>query len=768
MRAHRGLSKARSCKETGAEWLSHAARLSVACLAGALVAAAPTAAANMALANAPAPRMIAAPGKVPQAFGAFPMAKAAAGSPGVRSASASSADYVAGEVLVRFATPGGLSAASHSAAIDAAGGEFSRPVKGAPGLELVTLKKGVSVEQAVASYSGQPGVAYAQPNYILRSSVVDLPNDPRFPTMWALRNTGQANLDGSESGTPGADISAPAAWSVTTGSKDVVVAVVDTGVDYNHPDLHNNMWVNQAEAGGAPGLDDDGNGYIDDIYGIDAYNGDSDPADDAGHGTHCAGTIGAVGNNGLGVTGINWNVSIMAVKDAGSNGVGTDAAAIEAIDYATQMGADIISCSWGGGGYEGDALWEAMARSRALFVCAAGNAGVDIDQMPVYPAAYKLDNIIAVAATDNRDRLADFSDYSAASVDLAAPGVDVTSTVPAIYTWAPVSSDAFGSLAAWDTSEYSAHPWTASSARYTSGPSSAANSWYGNNAFDWLFSSTPVDLSGGAPAYRMRFKYWLDLEPGSDDLYVLASTDNVEFVPIASATGNSEGWHEAELNLTDFAGNDTVYLAFVLLSDDQNSRAYEGAYIDDLTIEKAVSSSYTEAYDSYSGTSMATPHVTGVAALVKAANPDRTTSQLKASILGNVDPLPGLAGKVKTGGRLNAFKALTGSVVVPSAITIKSNVGTTYIGKVATLSGAVSPVDLIGTNIVVYVMKPGKTYWTYSSNRTAYALGFGGAWQYKYTFKRGMTKGLYRFRAVVPPRAGFLTSTSSTLSVRLK
>ena len=248
------------------------------------------------------------------------------------------------------------------------------------------------------------------------------PNDPDFAKLWGLS---------SNSG-----INAPAAWDISTGSRDIVVAVVDTGADYTHRDLANNMWVNSNEIAGN-GIDDDGNGYIDDIYGIDSANGDSDPMDDNGHGTHVSGTIGAVGNNSLGVIGVNWDTRIMPLKFLTASGSGALSGAITALDYAANMkrrGVPIrvVNASWGGGGYS-QALYNAIARLKDLdiiFVAAAGNEANDNDASPSYPANYDLSNVVSVAAIDPNHNLASFSNYGAASVDIAAPGTGILSTYP--------------------------------------------------------------------------------------------------------------------------------------------------------------------------------------------------------------------------------------------------------------------------------------------------------------------------------------------------
>ena len=231
-------------------------------------------------------------------------------------------------------------------------------------------------------------------------------------------------------------ISAPQAWAKTTGSNTVVIAVLDTGVDYNHPDLAANIWTNTKEVTGNT-LDDDKNGYIDDVRGWNFVDKNNNPMDTNGHGTACAGIAGAIGNNNLGIAGMDWNVRVLPLKVIGSQGYGYESDAIDAILYANQAGADVISISWGGSGFD-QALKDAIDASPALVVCAAGNSGQDNDNSPVYPASYASANIISVAASDQNDNLASFSNYGTVSVDIAAPGVDIYSTKPGSQ-YGPVS-----------------------------------------------------------------------------------------------------------------------------------------------------------------------------------------------------------------------------------------------------------------------------------------------------------------------------------------
>jgi subtilisin family serine protease/subtilisin-like proprotein convertase family protein len=285
------------------------------------------------------------------------------------------------------------------------------------------LGAGTSVETALAAFRASPYVAYAEPDYTLR--IAATPNDAQFNSLWGLNNTGQSG------GFADADIDAPEAWDLTTGSGSTIVAVIDTGVDYRHPDLAANMWTNPGEVSGDQ-IDNDGNGFVDDVHGYDFINNDPNPLDDQGHGTHVAGTIGAVGNNGVGVTGINWNVQIMALKFLGADGSGSTSDAIRALDYAVRMGAHVSNNSYGESTFSQafvDALEDAQAAGH-IFVAAAGNNSANNDASPFYPASFDVANVISVAATDHADRLASFSNYGATTVDLAAPGENILSTTP--------------------------------------------------------------------------------------------------------------------------------------------------------------------------------------------------------------------------------------------------------------------------------------------------------------------------------------------------
>lgn len=322
--------------------------------------------------------------------------------------------YTDGEVLVKFKRN-----ANQISIIKQSGGEVKEAYRSL-NLYRVKLKSGISVYEAIEKLKKNPDVEYAEPNYIVRK-METFPNDPYFDIQWGLRA-----------------INMPKVWDVCRGT-EVIVAVLDSGVDYNHPDLKANLWKNDREICDN-GKDDDGNGFIDDCYGWNfAYNNNDVMDDDTdSHGTHVAGIIGAVGNNRVGISGINWHAKIMPVKFLNADGSSDIATVIKAIDYAVMMGAKIINASYGypdGCGIRiapSKAEEEAIKKARdagVLFVSAAGNFRCNNDLYPFYPASYKLDNVIAVAAVDQGMNLSRLSNYGRNSVHIAMPGVNIFSTV---------------------------------------------------------------------------------------------------------------------------------------------------------------------------------------------------------------------------------------------------------------------------------------------------------------------------------------------------
>jgi serine protease len=298
-------------------------------------------------------------------------------------------------------------------------------------LALIELEGKFSAKEAMATLANHPAIEYVEPNWLVH--INQIPNDPQFGVLWGLHNTGQSG------GVAGAHISAVEAWDTTVGSNDVVIGVVDTGVDFTHPDLVPNIFVNPGEIAGN-NIDDDANGIIDDVHGMNAITGSGNPMDDNDHGTHVSGTIGAVGNNGQGVAGVNWNVSIMGLKFLSASGSGSTADAIECINYAVAIktraqnpvNLRALNNSWGGGGFSQALLDSIVAANNAgiLFVAAAGNSNSNNDTTPSFPSNYDVPNVLAVASTTRTDAKSSFSSFGATTVDLGAPGSDILSTIP--------------------------------------------------------------------------------------------------------------------------------------------------------------------------------------------------------------------------------------------------------------------------------------------------------------------------------------------------
>jgi subtilisin family serine protease len=299
-------------------------------------------------------------------------------------------------------------------------------------LQVLQLPGDLAVDDAIAAYQASGAVRYAERDFILR--LLAEPNDFRYLNgdLWNLRNTGIYG------GKPGADIKATEAWDIQRTAADVIIAVIDTGIRLTHEDLAPNLWVNPGESGaGLLGLDkrqnfldDDSNGFIDDVHGINAILGLGLPLDDYGHGTHVSGTIGAAGNNVVGVVGVAWQVQLMSIKAFDALGKAAISDLVTSIDYACAKGARIINASWGDPSFTSSALYDAVDRARqagVLFIAAAGNSNADNDALPLYPASYALDNVIAVLATDRIDERAGWSNYGANSVHLGAPGSPVFS-----------------------------------------------------------------------------------------------------------------------------------------------------------------------------------------------------------------------------------------------------------------------------------------------------------------------------------------------------
>jgi len=586
----------------------------------------------------------------------------------VRSKAGETPKYKQGEVLVKFR------AGVKSHVIDAiAGSNLSQVAKGYKALsrinksEFAHIKsKFKTTQQLIQALEKLPEVEAVSPNYLLHIDSL-IPGDTHFDNLWGLHNTG---YNGGEADV---DIDAPEAWDITTGSSSVIVGVIDTGIDYNHPDLISNLWVNPGEA--LDGIDNDGNGYIDDIYGINAILSSGNPMDDHGHGTHCAGTIGAVGNNDLGVAGVNWNVKMIALKFLDSTGWGSDADAIECIDYLldqkTAHGRNIVAAnaSFGGGEYDPvmKSAIDSLGAAGIVFCAAAGNDWMDNDVYPHYPSSYDSPNILAVTAVDYYG-WQNFN-YGAASVDLAAPGVDILSTLAAVYY--PREEDIFyddmesgagkwltgGTLDTWaiatdqEIFENPSFPVPSPPHFWSDSPGTA----YLPYTDSWLMNASDIDLTGYVGQ---------DLYLGFGSAMLLESYVDHGLVEVSGDGGST--W----TSLMDYAGYGYYwYIPYYFLIPDSvktanfrfrfhlqtdSSIEYDGWLIDDVGIGRA---DYY-GYGFKSGTSMATPHVTGAIALIAAQYPSETVAQRIGRILDSVMPLPSLVDTCATEGMLNLYGAL--------------------------------------------------------------------------------------------------------------
>ena len=334
------------------------------------------------------------------------------------------------EVIIKFRDD--VSEASIKTITDRLHDRIEDVIESVPGLAAIDDLDNEEAETIAAEYRALPEVEYAEPNYEISldhaggGSKHLHPNDPRFAEQWGLDN------DGRNGGKEGADIGAMRAWATTTGSDEIVVAVLDSGVDYAHSDLINNMWFRPVII---KRYEDRQIGPIEDLHGYNAIENSGDPMDENGHGTHCAGIIGAEGGNSIGISGVNWKVKIMPLKFMNKGGFGTTKDAIEAINYVINrkragVNVRVISASWGST-VRSRALEDAIKKAYEadiLFVAASGNASSDADRNPHYPASYKLGNVISVAALNRNDELASFSNYGAKSVHIGAPGANILST----------------------------------------------------------------------------------------------------------------------------------------------------------------------------------------------------------------------------------------------------------------------------------------------------------------------------------------------------
>jgi len=512
-------------------------------------------------------------------------------------------DYVPGELLVKYKTQ------SRTAASAFYKNNWNistiRTFKSI-GCQHVKLPQGMTVEQAMDMYRNDPDVEYAEPNYIYHATLT--PNDTSFNELWGLHNTGQP-VNGT-GGTSDADIDATEAWNIvtgSTGSNTVVIAVIDSGVKWNHEDLIGNIWSNPDEIPDN-GIDEGTNGYIDDIRGWDFVDNDNDPMDYNGHGTHVAGTIAAFGNNGTGVTGVCWRAKIMPLRGLNADGSGWTSDFILAIQYANANGAHVINNSWGGGGYS-QALKNAIDASSAVVVCAAGNDSVNNDITPHYPSNYTSTNIISVAATNQSDGRASFSNYGVTSVDVGAPGTNIYSTM---ITRDDKFSDDCSNLGNWTTGGTS--NWDVENGYLTE--SLGGN--YADNANSWIRTTNAISLAGET-GIKLEFQLRGISQSYFDYLYVQTSSNSSgPWTTQAQLSGTTNGiWYPMKYYINTYAGGN-LYIRFLFTSN--ASTNYDGWHIDDVKVT-AFEPALHNSYEFLGGTSMAAPIVSGIAGLIKATTP---------------------------------------------------------------------------------------------------------------------------------------------------
>lgn len=570
--------------------------------------------------------------------------------PGRTVADAAKARKVPGEIIVRYA-----SGADRAEVRNETGAEVVERLA-LPRSEVVKTDP-ADVAATIAALEASPDVLFAEPNYYWRAAAT--PNDPKFGSNWGLNNTGQSVA--GVTGTADADIDAPEAWEGTTGSRNVVVAVADSGVAADHPDLAANMWHNPAESGGgkdANARDDDDNGKVDDWRGWDFIDNDNDPRDLLGHGTHVAGTVGAVGNDGYGTSGVAWNVSLMPLRVLGADGSGSTAHVTNAIAYAAKNGADIINLSLGGPDYSTSVNAAIAAAPELLVVTAAGNEAQNIDVLPSYPCNYASSNIICVGASDQNDALAGYSNYGAVNVDLVAPGSRILSPVPAFVR--PLREQFETDIAMRWVAGGTGAQWgrELDAAGYFGTDSPAEN--YQANSDTWLQTVAPIDLTG-LNNCNLSYVVNLDTESRGDFFTAEASSDATTWAPLGKALSGSTGgqWISRSDSMT-LAGS--VYIRFRLTSNALIEK--NGVSVDDVQVRCLTSNYVGNEFSLYSGTSMATPHVAGAAALVMSAAPDASLATVKSALLSGVDAKDAFFGKANTSGRLNVANAL--QVVLPN------------------------------------------------------------------------------------------------------
>lgn len=602
------------------------------------------------------------------------------------------AHYVPGEILVKFRDETS-SSGIQSLHANMVTKELKALSVKAGVVHQYKLEGALSVDEAVLKYRSNPAVEYAEPNYLYQ--LQSIPSDAQFGTLWGLHNTGQV-VNGT-AGKADADIDAPEAWDISTGSSNVIIAVIDSGLAYDHPDLAPNIWTNPGEIAG-DGVDNDGNGLVDDMHGWDFLMDDPDPMDpvdlnpegNPGHGTHVAGIIAGAGNNGTGITGVMWNARLMALKAGGVNRFLSTSALISAMHYAIANGARVINASFGGPSCS-LAFYDAVSAANdagILFVTAAGNGGDDgigddNDSTPNFPSNFSapsvcngqqkapLTNVLAVAATDQYDQLAAFSNFGFATVQVAAPGVRINSTTPTSGVTNILLHDFDSNPAGLGyTFGGATNSWGFTNSSSSSRPNSLTDSPTGNYQSNTdSFAVGPVFSTEGQRGCRLdsRVRYQTELE--ADAVFADVSKNNGASWQVSRGLSGDSTSRFDSITWGDIPDGSTgSQFRFRFVSDE--SLTFDGVYLDDVRIAcVAGPPSGTTDYQFLQGTSMATPHVAGLAGLLLSVNPNLTVSQLKNAILSTVDRKASLSGKVSTGGRINARAALA-SVVANFTVTV--------------------------------------------------------------------------------------------------
>lgn len=593
--------------------------------------------------------------------------------------SASAAAPSPDRVIVEWAV--GTSSVARRAARDGAAVDYARDL-GSSRFQLVETDPGQTPRQAVGELEADPAVVNAEPDGYYRLD--SIPDDPLFGQLWGLQNAG-LGIGGFANAVAGDDIDVAAAWERTVGTPGTVVADIDAGYRFEHPDLANVAWTNSEEIP-ENGLDDDADGIVDDVHGadfvgprIDPPTVDGDPTDDdlfsTGHGIHTAGTIGAEGNNGIGIVGVAQGVSIMPLRvcsrsvSRGESGLCPFSALVEAINYAGSHGARVANISIGGES-DSPALADALAANpQTLFVIAAGNEGEDDDSTPHYPCVYDppgegrgaVDNVICVAATDQADQRAEFSNWGADSVDLGAPGTEILSVAPYRYF---VNDD-------FEADDFE-DKWTASGpdggfARTAEAPLESSGISDSPGAAPVAGSirastSAPVTIPAGYKSCTVEMTRWvsrgqLSLEVDLDGEMVIEVT-----------TSGSGHFSSPDLGPELSGGGElTVRLAYKARTEPDPG---DGAWVDDVRLRCIAKVGEAQGYRFAQGTSMAAPHVTGAAALLFSLKPDVSVTEVRQGLLGSVDPVPSLAGKTTSGGRLDAGAATALFDLVPPPIPV--------------------------------------------------------------------------------------------------